>query len=44
MKRIDFPDFLRKEISLEEISVPIEELTEEDWKSIHYCDLAYSQL
>jgi hypothetical protein len=42
MKRADFSNW--KEISLEEISVPKEELTEEDWKSIHYCDLADSQL
>ena len=44
MKRTDFPDFLRKEISLEEISVPVEKLSEEDLKSIHYCNIADSQL
>ena len=41
MKRADFP---RKEISLEEISIPLSELTEKDLKSLHYCNLADSQL
>ena len=37
-------DFRRKEISLEEISIPLNELTEEELESIHYCNLADSQL
>lgn len=41
MKKVDL---LRKEISLEEISVPIEKLSEEDLESIHYCNIADSQL
>ena len=41
MKRADFP---RKEISLEEVSIPLSELTKEDLKSLHYCNLADSQL
>ena len=41
MKKADFP---RKEISFEEISIPLNELTEEELESIHYCNLADSQL
>lgn len=40
MKKEDF----KKIVPLKDISLPIEELSEEEKESLYYCDLADSQL